>query len=134
MSLFANPLLLVLLFGCPLPSGPQFYKYQGRQWETGMFQSCTANPLGWFLGCFCGPCMAYHLREKALQSDWSRYSCCQGYVCNTCADCVPAQDSCPKFCMCLECCFCYSCAISATRIYVQDERRIQTDPCDNRIM
>lgn len=30
--------------------------------------------------------------------------------------------------------FCESCAISATRIYVQDERQIMTDPCDNRII
>ena len=30
--------------------------------------------------------------------------------------------------------WCCSCAISATRIYVQVERQIQTDPCDNRII
>jgi hypothetical protein len=30
--------------------------------------------------------------------------------------------------------FCESCALSATRIYVQDERQIMTDPCDNRLI
>ena len=28
----------------------------------------------------------------------------------------------------------HSCAISATRFYVQDERQITTDPCDNRLI
>ena len=30
--------------------------------------------------------------------------------------------------------FFHSCAISATRFYVQDERQITTDPCDNRLI
>ena len=42
--------------------------------------------------------------------------------------------SCPWPCLCLEAMLCQSCAVSATRIYVQDERQIITDPCDNRII
>jgi hypothetical protein len=29
---------------------------------------------------------------------------------------------------------CAGCAISATRVYIQEERQIQSDPCDNRII
>ena len=54
-------------------------------------------------------------------------------ICWRCVSCCPTE-SCPQCCLCLEVWLCESCAISATRIYVQEERQIQTDPCDNRII
>ena len=36
--------------------------------------------------------------------------------------------------LCLEAVFCECFAISATRIYVQADRQLITDPCDNRII
>jgi len=34
--------------------------------------------------------------------------------------------------LCCEAFCCEGCAISGTRIYLQEERQIVTDPCDNR--
>jgi len=41
---------------------------------------------------------------------------------------------CPWFCLTLETIICPGFASSSTRLYVQDERQIVTDPCDNRII
>eukprot|EP00052_Salpingoeca_macrocollata_P030760 m.320842 g.320842 ORF g.320842 m.320842 type:complete len:264 (+) comp24605_c0_seq1:60-851(+) len=120
--------------GAPVDEDPR-KRFQGRQWETSMMHACCNHPLGCLIAIFCPPCYACHLRRKALQYDMSRYRCCQGYICRGCTECTDgcAQD-CPNLCLCLESFACESCAISATRIYVQEEREIQTDPCDNRII
>jgi hypothetical protein len=83
------------------------------------------------------------------------YRCCQDFLCKDCKDCCCCgmDQSCPELCNCLEvpicsffffrsliltrssqCWCCYSWHISATRIYVQVERQIITDPCDNRLI
>ena len=82
----------------------------------------------------CPCCCAMYNRYLALNKDMSKYSCCQGFICPTCMNAVPLQESCPWLCLCLEALICESCALSATRIYVQVEREIVTDPCDNRII
>ena len=65
----------------------------------------------------------------------SRYTCCQGYICTGCMSSTDdIARSCPWPCLCMEALFCNSCAVSSTRMFVQDERQIITDPCDNRII
>lgn len=125
--------MCIFCSGDPVENDPRIH-LQARQWETGMMHSCCANPGGCIGATLCTPCCACYLRDKALQGDYTKYKCCQGYVCGQCSSCIPCQDSCPQFCLCLEVWLCMSCAISATRIYVQDERQIVTDPCDNRII
>ena len=61
-----------------------------------------------------------------------RYSCCQGYICPSCTSACPREPA--PLCLCLESCLCEGLAISATRIYLQFEREIVTDPCDNRLI
>ncbi|EGD75471.1 hypothetical protein PTSG_06545 [Salpingoeca rosetta] len=120
--------------GSPVEDKRGLYKYNARQWETSMLHAGCNQPLG-CLAAMCFPCCcAMYLRYKALNEDMSKYSCCQGFICPSITKCFPGQDDCPWCCLCLEVTLCESCAISATRIYVQVERQIITDPCDNRII
>jgi hypothetical protein len=122
-----------LCSGDPVEDDP-YIGFSAREWETGMMKSCCANPLGCCVSMFFPCCCAFYLRYKALNGDWSKYSCCQGFICGNCMKSVPGQEDCPQLCLCCEVTFCESCAISATRVYVQVERQIKTDPCDNRII
>eukprot|EP00054_Salpingoeca_dolichothecata_P008545 m.48501 g.48501 ORF g.48501 m.48501 type:complete len:185 (+) comp17800_c0_seq1:24-578(+) len=106
-----------------------------KEWETGMLKACCNHPLGCLIALCCPPCFACYLRYKALQGDMDKYKCCQGYICGKCMKCTDGcAHACPWPCLCLEAFCCESCAISATRLFIQDERQIKTDPCDNRII
>lgn len=75
------------------------------------------------------------LRHKVLRGDMSKYTCCQGYF-NIC--CIKGgalgEQSCPHCCLCLEACLCHNLAVSASRMYVMDEKNLSSDPCDRRII
>lgn len=122
--------------GSPHEDDPrkEFEQY-GRQWETDMMHAGCNNCPGCTLAMVFPCCFAYHLRTKALQGDMSRYACCQGYFCpQYCDTCNNSAKDCPECCLCIEVTVCESCAISSTRMYVQEERQITTDPCDNRLI
>ena len=55
----------------------------------------------------------------------TRYQCCQRYICGSCTEkcCSSFEKSCPWPCLCLEAFLCECFAISATRIYIQEERQ-----------
>eukprot|EP00038_Savillea_parva_P006470 m.163982 g.163982 ORF g.163982 m.163982 type:complete len:199 (+) comp12364_c0_seq1:79-675(+) len=108
----------------------------GREWQTDMCHVCCNG------GCCpcliasvcCCPCACY-LRNKALQGDMSKYQCCQGYICRGCTSyCKCCENNCPCCTLFCESFLCNCFAISATRMWVQEERQILTDPCDNRII
>jgi len=76
------------------------------------------------------------------------YKCCQGYgvgcikaetiskVCGCCEG-KGEQDKeggCPKLGNCCEAIFCIGCHVSSSKNYLQMERQIETDPCDNRLI
>jgi len=85
--------------------------------------------------CFCQPCALYDLRKKALGGTLENYKCCQGYIwpmSSRAGKC--GESSSPEFCLCLEVCCCEGCSISATRMLIQDNKNIRSDPCDNRII
>ncbi|EGD75470.1 hypothetical protein PTSG_06544 [Salpingoeca rosetta] len=128
-----NKMCQFLCDGSPTEDDPR-KDLQDRQWETSMLKAGCNQPLGCCCAMFFPCCCAMYLRYKALNEDMSKYSCCQGFICPKCMNCVPLQESCPWLCLCLEVSICEACAISATRIYVQVERQIITDPCDNRII
>jgi len=77
-----------------------------------------------------------YLRNKALNGDMSKYECCQRKVCASCSEkcCSCCEGTCPCITLCFEALFCNCLAISGTRAYVQEERQIVSDPCDNRII
>eukprot|EP00048_Salpingoeca_helianthica_P020153 m.5112 g.5112 ORF g.5112 m.5112 type:complete len:334 (+) comp4447_c0_seq2:208-1209(+) len=120
--------------GAPFPNDPYLH-LNARHWETGMCHAPCNNCPGFCGAIFCPCCCAVYLRYLALNKDMNKYRCCQGYVCGDCTKCTDGcAKCCPWPCLCIEACFCEACAISATRLYVQEERQIITDPCDNRIM
>eukprot|EP00041_Stephanoeca_diplocostata_P036226 m.1310593 g.1310593 ORF g.1310593 m.1310593 type:complete len:227 (+) comp24826_c0_seq7:265-945(+) len=126
------------LDGSPHEDDPRSaYQQYGRQWETDMMHAGCNNFSGCCIAMFCPPCFACHLRAQAIQGDWNKWKCCQGYICPGCCSCcddIGHNNDCQKLCLCLEVMFFEPCAISATRIYVQEERQITTDPCDNRLI
>jgi len=92
-------------------------------------------PLECCYGALCGPCAAYQLRKEALGGNLKNYKCCQGYFTLCCTEAGKVgEQSAPEFCLCVEVCCCLSCSVSATRFLVMDQYRIQSDPCDNRII
>ena len=94
------------------------------------------NPLGFCYSFICCPCAQWQLREKALEGDWQRYRCCQGYYDCMCWKAGSVGDTGNQCCACIELCcpWCLSCAVSSTRALVMDTRNIMPDPCDNRII
>eukprot|EP00047_Mylnosiga_fluctuans_P024617 m.165230 g.165230 ORF g.165230 m.165230 type:complete len:219 (-) comp9892_c0_seq33:70-726(-) len=120
--------------GDPVDKDPRA-NYNARQWETGMCYAPCNNCIGCIGGLFCHCCCNCYLRYAALNGDMSKYTCCQGYVCPSCTKCFDScAHCCPWPCLFLESFLCCSCSLSGTRMYVQDERQIITDPCDNRII
>ncbi|MBA0593443.1 hypothetical protein Gorai_010386, partial [Gossypium raimondii] len=51
------------------------------------------------LAFWCGPCVSYMLRKRALYNDMSRYTCCAGYM--PCSGRC-GESKCPEFCLCTE--------------------------------
>jgi hypothetical protein len=88
----------------------------------------------------CQPCVAYHLRVKAIETInpgvyWGEhYECGQG--CQFC--CFKSGRYEKAFpapcCLCLEIYCCPGVAISGTRNYVMQHYQLQSDPCDNRLI
>jgi len=106
----------------------------GNHWQIGMMESPGKNPGMFCYSLICCPCAQYTLREKALQGDWKRYKCCQGYYDACCFKAGSIGDEGNQCCMVLEACCCLSCAVSSSRMLVMDSRNIIPDPCDNRII
>jgi len=89
--------------------------------------------------CFC--CAQISMRKKALNhvdpgSDWSNYSCCQGYYGGCC--CFKpgemGEKSCPVPCMCLESCMCPGLAVSATSSVIREKYQLGLDDDDVRLI
>lgn len=108
----------------------------GQTFQTTMCKSPVDNCPRFCFAFIC-PCLsACLLRRQVLEGDMSKYSCCQGYVpicgCDK-PNCCGAQ-SCPNFCNCVEASVCCSFSVSSTRAYVMDQRGLQSDPCDRRLI
>jgi len=103
--------------------------------QTDMCGAPCVDPGCFCATIFCSCCTAFVLRKEVIHQDMTKYSCCQGYF-----DCCcfkagnMSEQSCPECCLCLESFCCQSCAISATRMTIMDEKRLHSDPCDNRII
>lgn len=114
-----------------------------NKFRVGMMDTLTECPggvscVGWFCGQFlpftCG-CTQYCLRQKVLQNDMTKYTCCQGYFsccCFKAGSC--SEDKCPELCLCVESCCCNNLAVSASRIYVMEKYDLSSDPCDYRLI
>lgn len=108
----------------------------GARFKTDMMNAPCADPLCCLASCFC-PCPAAFVnRKRALEGDMTKYTCCQGYYDGVCC-CSPGEcgeQSAPNLCLCLEVTCCHSCAVYSTRSLVMDQKNLQSDPMDRRIV
>eukprot|EP00033_Pygsuia_biforma_P001265 GCRY01001431.1.p1 GENE.GCRY01001431.1~~GCRY01001431.1.p1 ORF type:complete len:241 (-),score=39.44 GCRY01001431.1:192-914(-) len=89
-----------------------------NEWQTGLCDSCCADPGKYLTSCFCSCCAAYSQRMEILQHNLDDYVCCNG-VCF--GDKVPCQHDCPGCCMIIEHFCCLNCAIHGSRDYLLEK-------------
>ncbi|KAL6549943.1 hypothetical protein OROMI_020431 [Orobanche minor] len=111
-------------------------KMQQRQgyrnlWHTDLMRTIQQDPPYCCLSLWCGPCVSYMLRKRALYNDMSRYTCCAGYM--PCSG-KCGESRCPEFCLATEVFLCFGNSVASTRFLLQDEFNIQTTQCDNCII
>ncbi|KAK4748639.1 hypothetical protein SAY87_015225 [Trapa incisa] len=111
-------------------------KMQVRQnyrnvWRTDLMRTIQADTPYCCFSLWCGPCVSYLLRKRALYNDMSRYVCCAGYM--PCSGRC-GESKCPEFCLCTEVFLCFGNSVASTRFLLQDEFNIQTTKCDNFII
>ncbi|KAK8485467.1 hypothetical protein V6N11_009875 [Hibiscus sabdariffa] len=119
-----------------MPSQEYLDKMQLRQnfrnlWHTDLMSTIQQDPPYCCLAFWCGPCVSYMLRKRALYNDMSRYTCCAGYM--PCSGRC-GERKCPEFCLCTEVFLCFGNSVASTRFLLQDEFNIQTTKCDNCII
>ncbi|URE00960.1 PLAC8 family [Musa troglodytarum] len=68
-------------------------------WHTDLMSTIRADFPFCCLALWCGPCVSYMLRKRALYNDMSRYVCCAGYL--PCSG-KCGERRCPEFCLCTE--------------------------------
>jgi len=108
---------------------------QGVAFKTSMMDAPCKDPCCCCVACICPWCTAFALRRTVLADDMSKYLCCQGYFDCCCFKAgTLGESNCPTCCLCLEAVCCLSCAVSATRIYAMDQKGLQSDPCDRRLI
>ncbi|XP_006649301.1 uncharacterized protein LOC102721525 [Oryza brachyantha] len=100
-------------------------------WHTDLMSTIQADFPYCCLALWCGPCVSYMLRKRALYNDMSRYVCCAGYM--PCSGRC-GESRCPEFCLATEVFLCFGNSVASTRFLLQDEFNIQTTQCDNCII
>ncbi|XP_021290517.1 uncharacterized protein LOC110421282 [Herrania umbratica] len=68
-------------------------------WHSDLMSTIQRDPPYCCLAFWCGPCVSYMLRKRALYNDMSRYTCCAGYM--PCSGRC-GESKCPEFCLCTE--------------------------------
>ncbi|CAN6929564.1 unnamed protein product [Brassica oleracea var. botrytis] len=100
-------------------------------WQSDLMSTVTADTPYCCFSCFCGPCVSYLLRKRALYNDMSRYTCCGGYM--PCSGRC-GESKCPQLCLATEVFLCFGNSVASTRFMLQDEFNIHTTQCDNCII
>ncbi|KAF6983989.1 hypothetical protein CFC21_002059 [Triticum aestivum] len=100
-------------------------------WHTDLTNAIQADFPYCCLSLWCGPCVSYMLRRRALYHDMSRYVCCAGYM--PCSGRC-GESKCPELCLATEAFLCFGSSVASTRFLLQDEFNIQTTQCDNCII
>ncbi|CAM6083911.1 unnamed protein product [Calypogeia fissa] len=100
-------------------------------WHTDLSHTIQADFPYCCFALWCGPCVSYQLRKRALYGDMTRYTCCAGYL--PCSGHC-GEEQCPEFCLCTEVWCCFGNSVQSTRFLLQDEFNIQTTKCDNCII
>ncbi|CAI9784587.1 unnamed protein product [Fraxinus pennsylvanica] len=87
-----------------MPSQKYMDELQHRQsyrnlWHTDLMRTIQNDPPYCCLAFWCGPCVSYTLRKRAIYNDMSRYVCCAGHM-SCSGQC--GESRCPKFCLATE--------------------------------
>ncbi|KAK1374841.1 Proteasome subunit alpha type 5-1 family protein [Heracleum sosnowskyi] len=119
-----------------MTSQASYEKMQLRQsyrnlWHSDLLSTIKVDTPYCCLALWCGPCVSYLLRKRALYNDMSRYVCCAGYM--PCSGRC-GESKCPEFCLCTEVFCCFANSVASTRFILQDEFNVQTTKCDNCII
>ncbi|XP_077243064.1 uncharacterized protein LOC143883606 [Tasmannia lanceolata] len=100
-------------------------------WHTDLLSTIQADFPYCCFSLWCGPCVSYLLRKRALYNDLTRYVCCGGYMpCS--GNC--GESRCPEFGLWTEVFLCFPNSVATTRHLLQDEFNLQTTKCDNCII
>eukprot|EP00039_Didymoeca_costata_P018544 m.333918 g.333918 ORF g.333918 m.333918 type:complete len:196 (+) comp17245_c0_seq1:95-682(+) len=123
------------LSGSPDPKDPRS-QYNQREWQTDMCHACCNNCPCCIIALVCCPCSACYIRGMALQGDFNNYTCCQRQCCGdkVGACCSTCEKNCPRCSLACESVICLGFSVTGTKNYIQAERQIVTDPCDNRLV
>jgi len=123
---------MACLSGDPDPNDPRGVRT--NKWLMDFTEAPTRNVTCCFPACFLPCCAAFRMRQKVLNDDLSKNTCCMGYAPG--ADKFQACFSaCPNFVsLCCEAVCCTGPSLSSTRHFYQDIKDIQNSPCDNRII
>ncbi|KAE8727303.1 Proteasome subunit alpha type 5-1 family protein [Hibiscus syriacus] len=98
-------------------------------WHTDLMGTIQQDAPYCCLAFWCGPCVSYMLRKRALYNDM--YTCCAGYM--PCSGRC-GERKCPELCLFTEVFLCFGNSVASTRFLLQDEFNIQTTKCDNCII
>ncbi|CAF2058083.1 unnamed protein product [Brassica napus] len=80
-------------------------------WQSDLMSTVTADTPYCCFSCFCGPCVSYLLRKRALYNDMSRYTCCGGYM--PCSGRC-GESKCPQLCLATEHLLALCCKMNST--------------------
>lgn len=87
------------------------------------------------LGTTASPLGLYADRQLTTISPPPTDECCQGVFNFFCCQAGSlGEQNCPDVYLCCEVLCCPSCAISGSRSYIMQEKRLTSDPCDRRII
>lgn len=106
-----------------------------EQFQIRMIDAPCKEPFWCILTYFCTPCSTYNVRTTVLDGKMENYSCCQGYMNNTCfkaGNC--GESTCPELCLCIESFCCLGPSMSSSRMYLMDKYQLASDPCDRQMI
>ena len=115
---------------------PFLQTFRPNTFQISMMEALVKNQPVCLVTYCCPCCCAMYTRYRVLDSDMTRYRCCQGYLDGIC--CFSAgslgEEHCPEFCLCLESLFCLGPSMSSSRMFIMDQYELRPDPCDNRLV
>lgn len=106
-----------------------------EKFQIKLIEAPCKEPLQCVCTYFCTPCSTYYVRQTVLGGTLDNYSCCQGYMNNSCFKAGSCGEStCPQLCLGVESFCCLGPSMSSSRMYLMDQHDLQSDPCDRQMI
>jgi hypothetical protein len=108
----------IICFGEPVEDDPK--QDRPNTFRISMAEGCYQPAcLATYL---CPVCCVYYARTQVIDSDMSRYTCCQGYLNNRCFQSGQCgEQSCPQLCLMTEAVCCLGPSMSSSRMFLMDQ-------------